>query len=303
MAEKTPEQRATRRHKRRRGFVALVLIGLAVIIAGIWLIPAKDADLTLIQAERRHRALRAAFGIALPGTPDLANLSGRLDQHGLNLGAPVFVRIFKREFELELWLLRDGRFHRFATYPICRWSGRLGPKLATGDHQAPEGFYSIDSKSLNPNSRWHRSFNLGFPNAYDKALGRTGSFLMVHGGCSSVGCYAMTDAVMDEIWRIVTAALDKDQKRFQVQVLPFRLTQANIERYRDHAQAPFWRSLKPGYDLFDTDLLPPVVTVCGKQYSFSSGARAKDVSGPILTQCQTPKPDPRPSTDDKKPRA
>ncbi len=136
----------------------------------------------------------------------------------------MFVRIFKREFELELWMMRDGRFHRFATYPICKWSGQLGPKLATGDHQAPEGFYTVDETQLNPNSRWHRSFNLGFPNAFDKAHGRTGSFLMVHGGCGSVGCYAMTNGVIDEVWKLVTAALRGGQKRFQVQVLPFRLT-------------------------------------------------------------------------------
>jgi murein L,D-transpeptidase YafK len=303
MAKKTPEQRAARRHKRRRGFVALFLIGLAVIFAGLWLVPAEDADQTLIQAERRQRALRAAFGMALPGTPDLANLNGRLEQHGVKLGSPVFVRIFKREFELELWMLRDGKFHRFATYPICRWSGRLGPKFATGDRQAPEGFYSVDSKSLNPKSRWHRSFNLGYPNAFDRAHARTGSFLMVHGGCSSVGCYAMTDAVIDEVWRIVTAALDQGQKRFQVQVLPFRLTGANIDRYSGHMHAAFWRSLKPGYDLFEADHLPPVVSLCGKQYTFSSGARAKDVSGPIVSQCQTVKPDSRTTSDDKKPRA
>ena len=111
----------------------------------------------------------------LPGTPDLANLPGRLSAQGLALGAPVFIRIFKREFELELWMRRDGRFQRFAVYPICRWSGRLGPKLEEGDGQAPEGFYTVDAKALNPASRWHRSFNLGFPNAFDRAHARTGS--------------------------------------------------------------------------------------------------------------------------------
>ena len=138
------------------------------------------------------------------------------------------MRVFKREFELELWMKRDDTFHRFAVYPICRWSGRLGPKLAEGDAQAPEGFYTVDAKALNPASRWHRSFNLGFPNAYDRSHQRTGSFLMVHGGCSSIGCYAMTDAVVDEIWRLVTAALGKGQPRFQVQVFPFRMTAENM---------------------------------------------------------------------------
>ena len=88
----------------------------------------------------------------------------------------------------------EGRpLRRFATYPICLWSGRLGPKLREGDRQAPEGFYTVSAEQLNPNSRWHRSFSLGFPNAFDQAHGRTGSFIMVHGGCPSIGCYAMTD--------------------------------------------------------------------------------------------------------------
>ena len=99
------------------------------------------------------------------------------------------LRIFKREFELELWMKREDRFHRFAVYPICRWSGDLGPKLAQGDWQAPEGFYTVDAKALNPTSRWHRSFNLGFPNLFDRTHQRTGNYLMVHGGCSSTGCF------------------------------------------------------------------------------------------------------------------
>ncbi len=112
--------------------------------------------------------------------------------HGVAMGVPVYVRIFKLEHELEIWVEKDGRFVRFATYPICLWSGRLGPKLKEGDRQAPEGFYTVDAEQLNPNSRMHRSFSLGFPNLYDQAHGRTGSFLMVHGGCASVGCYAVT---------------------------------------------------------------------------------------------------------------
>ena len=160
-----------------------------------------------------HACFRA--GEPLAGTPDLAQLDERLAAHGVKLGVPVYVRIFKLESELELWMEKDGRFVRFATYPICLWSGRLGPKLREGDRQAPEGFYTVADEQLNPNSRWHRSFNLGFPNAFDQAHGRTGSFIMVHGGCVSIGCYAMTDPVVDEIWRLVTAALDSGQARFR----------------------------------------------------------------------------------------
>ena len=139
----------------------------------------------------------------------------------------MFLRIFKLESELEIWMEKDGRYQKFATYPICLWSGRLGPKLREGDRQAPEGFYAVTKEELNPNSRWHRSFSLGFPNAFDRAQGRTGSFIMVHGGCQSVGCFAMTNDVVDEIWRLVTAALDQGQPAFNVQVFPFRMTEKN----------------------------------------------------------------------------
>ena len=181
---------------------------------------------------------------ALPGTPDLSNLAARLKEQGLTLGSPVFIRIFKREFELELWMKRDGDFLRFAVYPICRWSGHLGPKFFEGDGQTPEGFYTVGVKALNPASRWYRSFNLGFPNAFDRAHDRTGSFVMVHGGCSSIGCFAMTDAVIDELWRLVTAALNGGQRRFQVHVFPFRMTGENLARRRNHPAAAFWRELR-----------------------------------------------------------
>jgi hypothetical protein len=177
---------------RRNAWLALALLVVAGAIGLIlygW-----EWERVEIEAERSRRLAYVASGMRLPGTPDLEDFKGRLAAHGLAHGAPVFIRIFKREFELELWMKRDGRFHRFAVYPICRWSGGLGPKLAEGDWQAPEGFYTVDASALNPNSRWHRSFNLGFPNALDRAHGRTGSYLMVHGGCGSIGCFAMTDA-------------------------------------------------------------------------------------------------------------
>jgi len=210
-------------------------------------------------------------GQKLPGTPDLARFEDRLKAHGLSLGAPVFIRIFKLESELELWVKKDGRFVRFATYPICLWSGRLGPKIKEGDRQAPEGFYTVAEEQLNPNSRWHRSFNLGFPNAFDQAHGRTGSFLMVHGGCGSIGCYAMTDPVVDEIWRMVTAALDKGQPRFAVHVFPFRMTERNLRLRRGHPWESFWANLKQGYDMFEQSGVPPVVGVCQGRYVFAPG--------------------------------
>lgn len=247
----------------------------------------RDGEQLSIDLERWKRRTLVSFGYTLAGTPDLAALDSRLEAHGVVLGAPIFMRIFKQDFELELWMLRDGRFHRFATYPICRWSGRLGPKLRQGDHQAPEGIYTVDQRALNPESRWHRSFNLGFPNAYDRAHGRTGSFLMVHGGCSSIGCYAMTNAVIDEVWRIVTAALKGGQARFQVQVFPFRMTEENLASHAEHPHAPLWRQLKRAHDLFDEELLPPLVRVCARRYFFERASAGTNGSGTIAAQCRS----------------
>lgn len=273
--------------KRRSGPWRLLLL-LVVVIAGglaLWWVFREDLELEMIRFERSKRYAAHAAGLALAGTPDLAKLDERLAAAGLKLGAPVFIRIFKKEFELELWMLRDGRFHRFATYPICRWSGRLGPKLKQGDGQAPEGFYTVDAGALNPNSRWLRSFNLGYPNMFDRAHGRTGSLLMVHGGCGSIGCYAMTNGVIMEIWHLVTAALEGGQKRFQVQAFPFRMTDASLATRAPGETAQFWRHLKTGYDLFETDLVPPKVSVCGKSYVFAPGNPVIDGSAPIEMGC------------------
>jgi murein L,D-transpeptidase YafK len=270
--------------------ILLLLIAIPVIAGAYALLRPVEAERDWIGLQRYARVTLASFGIPLPGTPDLDDLQGRLAAHGVAAGAPIFMRIFKREFELELWMMRDGRFHRFATYPICKWSGELGPKIKTGDRQAPEGFYTVDKQALNPNSAWHRSFNLGFPNAFDRSLGRTGSFLMVHGGCGSIGCYAMTNPVISEIWRLVTAALDGKQARFQVQVFPFRLTETNLNRYAGSPQHAFWTSLKPGYDLFEASQTPPKVNVCGKNYAFAPGAEGSDGSAAIEAGCPAATP-------------
>ena len=157
-------------------------------------------------------------------------LEARLERGGFAAGDAVFIRIFKEEAILELWLERSGRYERFETYPICRWSGELGPKLKEGDGQSPEGFYEVRLESLNPNSRYHLSFNLGFPNAFDRAHARTGSYLMVHGGCSSVGCYAMTNPGIDEIYRLTEAALQAGQDAVAVHIFPFRMTEERMAR-------------------------------------------------------------------------
>jgi murein L,D-transpeptidase YafK len=265
----------------------LVVLLAALIAAFLFSL---DWERFQIEAERTRRLAYAASGVRLPGTPDLEDFKERLAAQGFVPGAPVFMRIFKREFELELWMKRGDRFQRFAVYPICRWSGGLGPKLAEGDWQAPEGFYTVDAKALNPTSRWHRAFNLGFPNAFDRAHQRTGSYLMVHGGCGSIGCFAMTNAVIDEIWQLVSAALKQGQPRFHVHIFPFRMTEENLAR-RSHARwVTFWRDLKSGYDAFEASQLPPKITVCEGRYAVAPAAAGADGSTEIVVRCP-PVPD------------
>lgn len=190
-----------------------------------------------------------------------------LGKKGMRAEAPIFVRIFKEESELEVWKQReDGRYYHFKSYPICNWSGDLGPKLKQGDKQAPEGFYTVANNQLNPNSKFHVSFNLGYPNAYDQAHGRTGDFLMVHGKCTSAGCYAMTDALVEEIYGLAREALKAGQQTFEVHAFPFRMTEANMARYKKSKWIGFWKVLKQGYDHFETHRIPPSVAICERRY-------------------------------------
>jgi murein L,D-transpeptidase YafK len=269
-----------------RQFLSLII--LAFLMGAVLFALAPEGRQTLdrvkINAMRAEHEARWRAGEPLRGTPDLAHLDDRLAAQGVKLGDPVMLRLFKLESELELWVAKDGRFVRFATYPICLWSGRLGPKLREGDRQAPEGFYTIAQDQLNPNSRWHRAFNLGYPNAYDKAKGRDGSLIMVHGGCSSVGCFAMTDPVVDELWRMVTAALERGEGRVPVHVFPFRMTDANLAARSGDQWAGFWADLKTGSDLFERMRLPPVVSVCNGRYVFSPGSAAT-VGSAIEEKC------------------
>ncbi|MEI8706832.1 L,D-transpeptidase family protein [Pseudoalteromonas sp. B62] len=139
-------------------------------------------------------------------------LKKQLSDKGLEYGAPIFIRIFKDPGILEVWLESDdGTFIHFKNYEICTFSGDLGPKLKEGDNQSPEGFYYVDASGLNPWSNYHLSFNLGFPNKYDRTHNRTGSALMVHGNCVSIGCYAMTDEYINEIYALGAAALKSGQ--------------------------------------------------------------------------------------------
>jgi murein L,D-transpeptidase YafK len=195
-----------------------------------------------------------------------ASAQALLAVKGMKQESPIFVRIFKEENELEVWKLKDGRFQHFRTYAICAWSGTLGPKVQQGDRQAPEGFYTISRSQMNPNSLYHLAFNIGFPNAYDHANGHTGSALMIHGNCKSAGCYAMTDAYIEEIYALAREAFKAGQTKFHVHAYPFHMTAENMQRHRDSPWYSFWVKMKEGYDAFEAAGKPPIVRVCSKQY-------------------------------------
>jgi len=199
----------------------------------------------------------------------------------MDRGAPILIRVFKQDNILEVWKQdHSGRYALLKSYAICRYSGALGPKKSEGDHQAPEGFYEITPEQLNPFSHEYLAFNVGYPNAFDQSLGRTGSFVMVHGGCRSVGCYAMTDAQMDEIYGLVYESFQAGQDRIQLQALPFQMTAKNLAEHGTDPNQPFWAMLKKGSDAFTATWVPPMVGVCGQQYVFNAGRQALDPNAP-----------------------
>lgn len=232
---------------------ALMSLAMLTIVSAVFLsmvLPGKAADLAVVRKT------------VLPG------LKEELSKGDFELGQDIFIRIYKESSELEVWMKNSEHYALFKTYPICNFSGHLGPKLKEGDRQSPEGFYYVTAERLNPNSSYHLSFNLGFPNAYDRSHKRTGSYLMVHGNCVSIGCYAMTDRGIEEIYLMAEAALKSSQNFFRVQALPFRMTPENLERHKGSKWLSFWQNLKSGADYFDQHKLPPNVTIDGDQYAF-----------------------------------
>ncbi len=192
-----------------------------------------------------------------------------MDKIGTTASAPVLIRSYKQEAEFEIWKLKsDGQYALLKTYPMCRWSGQLGPKVREGDRQVPEGFYTIAPGQMNPNSHYYLSFNVGYPNAYDRALGRTGGDIMVHGVCSSAGCFSMTDAQIGEIYAIAREAFNGGERAIQMQSFPFHMTAENLAKHRLDPNIAFWKELKNGADHFEVTKNEPSVLVCGKHYVF-----------------------------------
>ena len=242
----------------------------------------------LVRSLLASAAIAAAIALAgcdTDGTPAVGGrhmqpLSERLladfEAKNMEKESAILVRIFKQEAELEVWKEdKTGRFALLRTYPICRWSGDLGPKIKEGDRQAPEGFYTITPGLMNPNSSYYLAINTGFPNAYDRANGRTGGFLMIHGDCSSRGCYAMTDEQIGEIYALARESFFGGQKSFQIQAFPFRMTAANMAKHRNSPHMAFWKMIKQGYDHFEVTHLEPKVEVCEKHYVFNASSSSK----------------------------
>jgi murein L,D-transpeptidase YafK len=246
-----------------RSLARALLASVALMTAGVMLAGCDTDQVSLATNAKANQ-------------PVPPKLLAAMTEKDMDLQSPILVRLFKQEAELEVWKqTRSGQFALLKTYPICRWSGDLGPKVREGDRQAPEGFYSINPSQMNPQSAYYLSFNTGYPNAFDKALGRTGSQLMVHGDCSSRGCYAMTDEQIAEIYSLGRESFFGGQKAFQLQAYPFRMTPANMARHRNNPNMPFWKMIKEGYDHFEVTRQEPKVDFCEKKYVFDA-ARAPD---------------------------
>ena len=242
-------------------------------------------ELKDVAADRVERQRAAAAGaLPLPNTPNVSEFNDRVKAKGVRLSSPVIIRVFKSESELEVWKEKDGAFLLFATYPICHWSGSVGPKLRDGDKQAPEGYYTVNRAQTHHQGRWPKSLNIGFPNILDQSQARTGSNILIHGGCSSVGCFAMTNPVMDEIHLLTESAIDGGQEHVPVQVYPFRMTDQNMQANASSPWMNFWANMKEGYDAFEKTHQSVAVSVCDGHYYFQQANRANE-AGP-LSACQ-----------------
>jgi murein L,D-transpeptidase YafK len=246
------------------------LITSAVLAAGAMLAGCNSDEISLAQNAKANQ----------PVSPKLL---AAMVEKDMDLQSPILVRLFKQEAELEVWKQnRSGRFTLLKTYPICRWSGDLGPKVREGDRQAPEGFYSITPAQMNPQSAYYLSFNTGFPNAFDRALGRTGSELMVHGDCSSRGCYAMTDEQIAEIYSLGRESFFGGQRGFQFQAYPFHMNAVNMAKHRNNPNMPFWRMIKEGNDHFEVTKQEPKVDFCEKKYVFDAVRAPNATRDPVF---------------------
>ncbi len=239
----------------KRAFLARIG-GLALAVGAASLLAGCEDSMT-------GSAMRAYY----PVPPETLALMRNKDT---SQNAPVLIRTYKKEAELEIWKMKaDGHYTHLKTFPMCRWSGQLGPKVREGDRQVPEGFYSITPGQMNPNSAYYLSFNVGYPNALDRALGHTGGSIMVHGVCSSAGCFSMTDQQIAEIYALARDAFNGGQRAIQMQSYPFHMNAENMAKYRADPNIAFWKQLKEGSDNFEVTEAEVNVGVCDKHYIFN----------------------------------
>jgi murein L,D-transpeptidase YafK len=203
-----------------------------------------------------------------------------MEQKGMRKEDPILIRVFKEENTLEIWKRdKTNQYALLKSYNMCAWGGTIGPKIVEGDKQSPEGFYQITPGRMNPNSQFFLAFDLGYPNAFDRAFNRTGSAVMVHGNCTgSAGCFVLTDKQVEEVYAIAREALAGGQSSFQVEAFPFRMTAANLARHRRNPNMAFWRNIKEGYDHFEVAHLEPKVDVCDKKYVFDAYPASSDAT-------------------------
>jgi murein L,D-transpeptidase YafK len=202
-------------------------------------------------------------------TAKAIELSKAFEEKGLKLGSPVFIRAYKQTSEMELWVEKGARYVIFKTYGICRWSGGLGPKYYEGDRQSPEGLYRITSADLIINARWDRAMNINYPNSFDVMNGRTGSSILIHGKCGSIGCFAIQDQNVEEVYAAVRAALEGGQAYIPVLSLPFRFAGLAPSKEDTRQMSEFWADLRRADLLFDRDRLPPSAWICDGRYYFA----------------------------------
>ena len=177
----------------------------------------------------------------------------------------VFIRAFKQEKELECWVKKREavKWELLKTYPICKSSGDLGPKRRQGDGQVPEGVYHIDR--FNPNSSYHLSLGLNYPNASDRVRGHSqtpGGDIFIHGNCVTVGCLPLTDALIEEVYELSELAKAGGQTEIPVHIFPARMEgRAYREMIEDSPHRQFWEELRPIYAYFETNHRLPEVRI------------------------------------------
>ena len=264
-------------------FLFPVFLGLFISGCGIEKIflhpPVYDTNTTA-----DHNDTNTTASVRLPRLcfhPNTTPLEKILASKKLKPGIPLYIRIFKKEKVFELWGKQDKRYTFLKSYPICHYSGYLGPKLRSGDKQAPEGVYVLTRKSLHPHSRYHLALNIQYPNRYDRNRRRTGDLIMIHGKCASTGCFAMGNSQIEEIYKMVEKALEKKRSWIYVAIYPFRMTDDNMLQYGDSYWYPFWANLKTGYDYFEQTHVPPFVGVKGPTYVFQK--RGSDINTSVAT--------------------